>query len=244
MEISTLAQLNAVRWDLDGDGAPTADNVVAYFGAFFNPVFNPSGVGFCAPTEDDADDNDCLGYELLNDLDFDTDGDDSTHANGVGDSDDAYYNADDGWVPIGPNETPGAATHYRARFDGNGHVIDNLFVKRSRNYSGLFSALSDAAVVTSLGLPDAYVGDGQGTVGMLAGANRGRVAAVWSSGSVTARGNVGGLVGAAQATSTVVASYSTATVVCTQAGAYAPPAGWSAPTARPPPSRRATRPGR
>ena len=220
VEISTLAQLNAVRWDLDGDGAPTADNVVAYFGAFFNPVFNPSGVGFCAPTEDDADDNDCLGYELLNDLDFDTDGDDSTHANGVGDSDDAYYNADDGWVPIGPNETPGAATHYRARFDGNGHVIDNLFVKRSRNYSGLFAALSDAAVVTSLGLPDAYVGDGQGTVGMLAGANRGRVAAVWSSGSVTARGNVGGLVGAAQATSTVVASYSTATVVCTQAGAY------------------------
>ena len=220
VEISTLAQLNAVRWDLDGDGAPTADNVAAYFGAFFNPVFNPSGVGFCAPTEDDADDNDCLGYELLNDLDFDTDGDDSTHANGVGDSDDAYYNADDGWVPIGPNETPGAATHYRARFDGNGHVIDNLFVKRSRNYSGLFAALSDAAVVTSLGLPDAYVGDGQGTVGMLAGANRGRVAAVWSSGSVTARGNVGGLVGAAQATSTVVASYSTATVVCTQAGAY------------------------
>ena len=220
VEISTLAQLNAVRWDLDGDGAPTADNVAAYFGAFFNPVFNPSGVGFCAPTEDDADDNDCLGYELLNDLDFDTDGDDSTHANGVGDSDDAYYNADDGWVPIGPNETPGAATHYRARFDGNGHVIDNLFVKRSRNYSGLFAALSDAAAVTSLGLPDAYVGDGQGTVGMLAGANRGRVAAVWSSGSVTARGNVGGLVGAAQATSTVVASYSTATVVCTQAGAY------------------------
>ena len=161
VEISTLAQLNAVRWDLDGDGAPTADNVAAYFGAFFNPVFNASGVGFCAPTEDDADDNDCLGYELLNDLDFDTDGDDSTHANGVGDSDDAYYNADDGWVPIGPNETPGAATHYRARFDGNGHVIDNLFVKRSRNYSGLFAALSDAAVVTSLGLPDAYVGDGQ-----------------------------------------------------------------------------------
>ncbi len=220
IEISTLAQLNAVRWDLDGDGAPVASATSSYYGAFPDGVFNPSGEGFCAPTEDDADDNDCLGYELLNDLDFDTDGSGSTHANGAGDSGDAYYNADDGWVPIGPNETPGAATHYRARFDGNGRVIDNLFVKRSRNYSGLFSALSDAALVTSLGLPDAYVGDGQGTVGMLAGANRGRVAAVWSSGSVTARGNVGGLVGAAQATSTVVASYSTATVVCTQAGAY------------------------
>ena len=220
VEISTLAQLDAVRWDLDGDGAPVSSATTSYFSAFFNPVFNSSGVGFCAPTEDDADDNDCLGYELLNDLDFDTDGSGSTHTNGAGDSDDAYYNADDGWVPIGPNATPGAATHYRARFDGNGRVIDNLFVKRSRNYSGLFSALSDAALVTSLGLPDAYVGDGQGTVGMLAGLNRGRVAAVWSSGSVTARGNVGGLVGAAQATATVVASYSTATVVCTQAGAY------------------------
>ena len=222
IEISTLGQLNAVRWDLDGDGAPSSGNESSYYGvgAFFNGVFNPSGVGFCPTTEDDADDNDCLGYELLNDLDFDTDGDGQTHTGGTGDDDDAYYNADDGWVPIGPNETPGAATHYRARFDGNGHVIDNLFVKRSRNYSGLFAALSDAAAVTSLGLPDAYVGDGQGTVGMLAGLNRGRVAAVWSSGSVTARGNVGGLVGAAQATSTVVASYSTATVVCTQAGAY------------------------
>jgi len=220
VEISTLAQLDAVRWDLDGDGAPSSGNESGYFGAFFNPVFNPSGVGFCAPTTDDADDNDCLGYELLNDLDFDTDGSGSTHTNGAGDSDDAYYNADDGWVPIGPNVTPGAATHYRARFDGNGHVIDNLFVKRNRNYSGLFAALSDAALVTSLGLPDAYVGDGQGTVGMLAGANRGRVAAVWSSGSVTAITNVGGLVGAAQAISTVVASYSTATVVCTGSGPW------------------------
>ena len=220
IEISTLAQLNAVRWDLDGDGAPVASATSSYYGAFFNGVFNPSGEGFCAPTTDDADDNDCLGYELANDLDFDTDGDGQTHTGGTGDDGDAYYNADDGWVPIGPNAAPGATTHYRARFDGNGHVIDNLFVKRSRNYSGLFAALSDAAVVTSLGLPDAYVGDGQGTVGMLAGVNRGRVAAVWSSGSVTARGNVGGLVGAAQVTSTVVASYSTATVVCTQAGAY------------------------
>ncbi len=220
IEISTLAQLNAVRWDLDGDGAPVASATSSYYGAFSDGVFNPSGDGFCAPTTDDADDNDCLGYELANDLDFDTDGDGQTHTGGAGDDGDAYYNADDGWVPIGPNAAPGATTHYRARFDGNGHVIDNLFVKRSRNYSGLFAALSDAAVVTSLGLPDAYVGDGQGTVGMLAGLSRGRVAAVWSSGSVTARGNVGGLVGATQATSTVVASYSTATVVCTQAGAY------------------------
>ena len=217
IEITTLAQLNAVRWDLDGDGAPSSGSEESYIGAFFNAVRNPSGEGFCPPNANDADDNDCLGYELANDLDFDTDGDGATHTNGTGDAGDAWNAGGSGWDPIGDIETPDEQTHFRARFDGNGYVIDNLYVNRGRNYSGLFAAFSDAAVVTSLGLPNARVQNGDGTVGLLAGLNRGHIAAAWVSGFVSASTNVGGLVGVQASSSTIVASYSTAAVTCFRA---------------------------
>ena len=225
VDITTLAQLNAVRWDLDGDGAAGGTSRMAYFaaGAFFNPVSAAGAVGIACPTSSvDADDNDCEGYELLNDLDFDTDDDGSTHTNGAGDQGDDYYNGGSGWSPIGPTNTQiSAHSHFRAKFDGNGHIIDNLFVNPSNRllWVGLFSGLSDAAVVTSLGLPDAHVNaaGGHGTGGLasgtLAGQNQGRIAAVWSSGAVSTGQHVGGLVGR-QSGGTIVASYSTASVSC------------------------------
>ena len=42
LEVASLAQLNAIRWDPDGDGAATADNETAYAAAFPNPK---SGMG-------------------------------------------------------------------------------------------------------------------------------------------------------------------------------------------------------
>ena len=210
IEISTLAQLNAVRWDLDGDGAPVASATSSYYGAFPDGVFNPSGEGFCAPTEDDADDNDCLGYELLNDLDFDTDDDGSTHTGGTGDSDDRYFNSHNGWLPIGTSGSP-----YTGKFDGNGKIIDNLFIRRTTTrHVGLFAASND---VVALGLPNAYV-RAQANAGPLTGNNHGRVAAVWASGAVLGTFNLGGLVGLAHDNSEVVASYSRAAVTCTASG--------------------------
>ena len=64
IEISNLAQLNAMRWDLNGEG--TADyqpNDDDYAAAFPNAV---PGMG-CLST--------CLGYELAANLDFDENGD-------------------------------------------------------------------------------------------------------------------------------------------------------------------------
>ena len=52
---------------------------------------------------------------------------------------------------------PATATHFNAVFDGNGHSIHNLYVNRNRNYGGLFAVLRGSAVVRSLGLPNAYV---------------------------------------------------------------------------------------
>ena len=79
IDIRTLAQLNAVRHDLDGDGkqsSVSATDWATYTAAFSNPA---SGMG-CKPTDHDDDATTakqpvCDGYELMADLDFDTDGD-------------------------------------------------------------------------------------------------------------------------------------------------------------------------
>ena len=64
IEVTTLKQLDAIRHDLDGDGTPTDDGVAAYTAAFPGPVerMGCSGADGCA------------GYEIMADLDFDTNG--------------------------------------------------------------------------------------------------------------------------------------------------------------------------
>ena len=87
IEIDSLAKLNALRWDLDGDGAASSGNAASYAAVFANPT---AGMG--CPDGGDADQlpDACAGYELTDDLDFDTDGD------GDVDSDDAFAS----WTPI------------------------------------------------------------------------------------------------------------------------------------------------
>ena len=207
IEISTLAQLNAVRWDLDGNGSVSAGNTANYSGA--SGAFASASTGMGCPT------GGCTGYELTQDLDFDTDGDGSTHTSGTSDSDDTYHNSGSGWDPLGPSSTPSDGTHFNATFDGNGHSIHNLYVNRNRNYGGLFAVLRGSAVVRSLGLPNAYVDiSQQGSAAPLAGSSWGRVEASWASGSVAGNTNVGGLVGSTAAGSVIVASYSKAQAQC------------------------------
>ena len=177
IDILNLAQLHAIRWDLNGDGvvdSPT--DYPAYSTTFPNPA---EGLG--CPS------NSCTGYELMADLNFDENGDNQITA-----ADTTYWNGGDGWVPIGPRfGSPYAETvarinnlSFNATFEGNGYVIKNLFIDHRRDWSGLFAALRDSAVVRSLGLPNAQVLDGGGSVAPLAGQNSGRVAAVWATGSV------------------------------------------------------------
>ena len=127
--ISNLAQLDAMRHDLDGNGY--AGTVAAYAAAFPSP-FDRMGCGV----------NGCSGYELLADLDFDTDGD------GAVDSDDDYWNDGDGWVPIGWDSTDEVARFFNTTFDGNGHTLSNLFTA-GRGYSGLFGRIGRSGVVAT-----------------------------------------------------------------------------------------------
>ena len=172
IEVRTLAQLNAIRWDLNGDGAAFSLNAGPYRNAFRN---HATDMG-CPTSTDDADDNDCAGYELGNDLDFDTDGDGSTHTGGAGDSGDAFHNGGAGWRPIGSQGAP-----YTATFDGNGRRVSNLFISRSQHYAGLFGNASAAAEIRSLGIANGHVA-ARNYAGLLVGENAGRIAAVWTSG--------------------------------------------------------------
>ena len=65
IDVDSLVQLNAIRWDLNGNGAAdNAGDATNYGNAFPTPA---TGMG-CPGTG-------CIGYELRRNLDFDTDGD-------------------------------------------------------------------------------------------------------------------------------------------------------------------------
>ena len=224
IEIANLAQLDAVRHDLNGDGDVAAGAPTTAYNAAFPDRITASGARMGCPT------GSCTGYELAADLDFDTDGDGSTYtgsgASATGDDDDAYYNSGSGWLPIG--EDTSAAARFSSTFKGNGYTISNLFIKRTTTDVGLFGSIFATARVESVGVANAYVYGGART-GILAGVNRGTVAACWSGGAVRGTNDyVGGLVGynfAGSGSPTeagdVIASYSTASAHAEQASNYA-----------------------
>ncbi len=202
IEVSSLDQLDAIRRDLDGDGGST---YASYARAFLDMAV---GMG-CPDTDLDADTSNCLGYELMRNLDFDTHGDDDA----VTDAD-TWWNDGDGWYPLGGAVVRGAANpKYEAIFEGNGFTISNMLINLpNRQGVGLFGALDTDGVIRNLGLVNATV-TAKSVVGPLAGLVAGTVESSYVTGSVTGSGNnVGGLVGSVPAGGRVLRSYTTASV--------------------------------
>ena len=92
IEIDSLAQLDAIRYDLNGDGTPdtvsgdtgaTEAWAMRYNDAFPEPVDTKMGCPSAG----------CKGYELTADLDFDWSGD------GMIGEGDAYWRGGQGWEP-------------------------------------------------------------------------------------------------------------------------------------------------
>ncbi len=95
-----------------------------------------------------------------------------------------------GFTPIGNN-----ATRFSGSFDGAGHKITKLYIKRGTLYVGLFAYTSNYAEIKNIGMTDAYV-VGQSIVGGLIGGGGGSVSNSYATGAVTGTGNtVGGLIG-------------------------------------------------
>ena len=187
IEVSNLAQLNAIRWDVDGNGSTDDSGYASAFPYAASDMGCPSAG--------------CTGYELNVDLDFDTNG------NGRADSGDAYWNDGAGWVPIGDFFKPFIAT-----FDGNGYTISNLFIKRgSESHVGLFASIGSPSVIRNTGSRSVNVTGDRG-VGGLAGNNLGTITTSYATGSVIgARKYVGGLAGYNDG-GTITASYATGSV--------------------------------
>lgn len=203
IEIEYLEQLNAVRYDLDGngvpdlerDGEPNHSSIEAYNAAF--PVSGQERVCFA----------NCYGYELLRGLDF---SDPESYASGAVNT---GWTSADGWLPIGTRTIGYENSGFKESFNGNGYTISNLYINRANYFTGpvgLFGYVEGHARIESIGLVDADV-TGNQHVGALVGEFAGSfIFRNYSTGTVTGGLNVGGLVGTNDGT--ILNNYSTSNV--------------------------------
>ena len=150
IDITKLAQLDAIRYDLNGDGAGIVGAAAVKYLAAFPGL--QAGMG-CAAA--------CTGYELMANLNFDTNGNGRTHTNGMGDSGDDYYNGGAGWNPIGGHVAVSPQPPFTATLEGNDHTISNLYINLDTSgdndgrFAGLFAYSTGA--IRNLGLVNPYV---------------------------------------------------------------------------------------
>lgn len=131
------------------------------------------------------------------------------------------WNSGLGFTPIGKLSTP-----FSGSFDGQNHVVDQLYLNRNVSVSGdfgFFGNTGSTAIIQNLGVTNVNMilhTDGQ--LGGLVGQNVGLIQNSYSTGTLTASGSflsirIGGLVGqnSDNTGGTIVDSYSTANIVDT-----------------------------
>ena len=189
-----------------------------------------------------AENTDCVGYELIHNLDFASA---DSYQSGIVNTnwrpqdssgmiltqENASSATNAGWEPIGScgDDTDdddvicndNDDTLFMARFEGNGYTISNLY---ARNISGsaaaaigLFGIIDSTAAINSVGIVDAFVYGSSAAVdfvGGLVGASYGSINASYVSGS-TADGGMGNgnVVGALVGLSSVGSSITTSYAV-------------------------------
>ncbi len=197
IEVASAAQLNAIRWDLDGDGSPASANASGYSSAFPN-----AATGMGCPSSD------CTGYELTANLDLDV----------------APYNAGAGWEPIGTSSASFSATFEGNSKTISGLFINR---PAATTNVGLFGDVGSIGVIRNVGLTSksvtgrnyvgGLVGDNSGTITASYSTHDSRASSDLFGGSPipgsTVGNRVGGLVGVNRGT--IAASYSTVLVVAT-----------------------------
>jgi cbb3-type cytochrome oxidase subunit 3 len=192
IDIDSLDKLNAMRFQLQGAGLQlTAVSTVEISGCPF--ILYQGNYQ-----------QRCSGYELTQDLDFDT------NADGIIDENDDYWNESlegigEGWLPVGIYDKYDDASSFNARFNGNGHVIKNLTINRpNAKFVGLFGSVNDSYIenlvisgpLTSV-VGSYYVG---ALVGLLSSSKIENVlvaAQIQGQGQVKGQGAAAGLAGSA-----------------------------------------------
>ena len=170
IEICDLEGLNAMRYQLDGSGYKASESATKITAG-------------CA-------EGGCKGYELDEDLDFDSDASYSSTPNKV------IWTTGSGWEPIGYYESYNSANNkpFAAIFEGNNYTISNLMIDRSNTRGvGLFSSIEEGTIM-NVGLLNLDI-IGRSNVGGLIGRNIGSVLDSYVTGSVEGYGHIGGLIG-------------------------------------------------
>ena len=226
------ASLAATVNDRDGNGLIEIDNLIMLHdmrhnlaGTSYRASAGSVGNSFGCP------DTGCFGYELMQELDFDVDGDGSTWSGNIDEGGDEGYRLDaadsqaeyfpvdgagaGGWLPIGDEANPFAAV-----FDGNGHSLRNLAIRRNLDDAGLFGVIGEGAAIRDLGLIENladYTGSGDDSTnigGLVGRQSGGSITASWATGAAAGgdgdSDNVGGLVGR-QVSGSITASWATGT---------------------------------
>ncbi|MBE0650264.1 MAG: T9SS type A sorting domain-containing protein [Bacteroidales bacterium] len=86
------------------------------------------------------------------------------------------------------------STHFNGTYDGQGHIVDSLYISRN-NYLGLFGYAGSSATIKNVGVTHVDMVFGHNNVGGLVGYNDGRVQNCYATGIISGQGVTGGLVG-------------------------------------------------
>ena len=197
IDINYLEQLDAVHYDLNGDGAADPDaNATAYAAAFPNAL---AGMG--------CPNSGCVGYELIRSLDFNNPG--SYASNAVR----ADWTSGGGWFPIGVRDFDHS---FATIFEGNNNAIANLFIDDEHHQPDMVAEIAalfgrNEGTIRRVGVTNANV-TGHYDVAALAGYNHGIIEDSYSSGVITGEHNIGGLVGENDEDAVITRSWSSATV--------------------------------
>ena len=209
--------MDAIRYDLDGDGDPdSADNTAAYAAAF--PTTTREVV--C---------NGCEGYELERSLDFD---DPASYASGTVNTD---WTTGEGWLPYADDYIK----EFSATLNGNEYTISGLYVNRLEDrpdstMASLIGKNGEEGLIENIGLLEVNItarsasglaADNVGTIessyvtgrvsatafatGGLVGGNGdgGIISHCYAMVDISGTGRVGGLVGSNAREGTVTHSY-------------------------------------
>ena len=204
IEIDTTGRLKAVRYDLNGDGAP--ENEAAYTAVFPGPT---NGMGCPA--------SGCVGYELTADLDLGS----VLDWQAIGSPEHPYVGVFEGngrvisRLRILSSFTDNWGLFGALGADGDRQgVIRNLGMRQVQVFArdsvgGLVGQNNGGAILNSYATGSVQ---GRNRVGGLAGSSAGRIGGSYATVEVTGAEYVGGLVGRNDADGTIIAGYATGKV--------------------------------
>ncbi|MEK6955965.1 MAG: GLUG motif-containing protein [Nanoarchaeota archaeon] len=100
------------------------------------------------------------------------------------------WNSGAGFEPIGSQNSP-----FTGNFSGNNLNITGLYINRPISFVGLFSVVSNYAIIKDIGLVDVNITGGNKVGGLIGSSSASRISNSYSTGNVKGVNYVGGLIG-------------------------------------------------